>query len=430
MVMKKTASALLILAALFAGAAAQEPVDAVVAKVEDVPILKSEVDRQVELYRLTVPLSKVSEDSLRKMSLESLIETNLMMVRARSESLSVTDQEVEARLNMSIENMRAQFPTEEAFNAQLKEEGLTLAQLKDKHRQDARSQLLIQKLIDRTIRPKVGEPTAKEMEKFYESHKDSFPPEPERVDLSHILIIPKPGEQATRAFEGKVRQAMAALQEKKLSFATIAKRHSMDKRSASEGGDLGWVVKEDLFPEIREQIQKLRVGQVSDPIQSRAGIHFVRMMEKQGERMRLAHILLFPEPTEADIARAKRTANGLRTRATTGGEDFAKVAQTYSDDEETKGKGGSLGLVPVEAFSRYPEIKDELATMAEGEISDVMRTETGFHVFKMHKRLPMQQPTFETVKPQLREYIMGKKMQELYENWMKELKKKYYVERK
>ncbi len=427
--MKKIYSSIMILA--LAGAAlAQEPLDAVVAKVEDMPILKTEVDRQVEIYKMARPLGQISDDSLRRLALESLIETNLMLAKARDESLSVSPEEVEARLNKSIENMRAQFPTEEAFQAQLKEEGLTLAQLKDKHRQDARSQILIQKLIDRTLRPKVGEPSTKEMEQFYNSHRDSFPPEPEKVEISHILIIPKPGEQAQRAFETKVRTVMAALQEKKIGFATLAKRHSMDKGSAGGGGELGWVTKEDLFPEIRDKIQKLKVGQVSEPIQSRVGIHFVKLLEKQGERMRLAHILLYPVPAEADIARAKKTANGLRTRVTTGGEDFAKVAQTYSDDEDTKDKGGSLGQMPVEAFGRYPEIKDELATLAEGEVSEVLKSDTGFHIFKLHKRIPMQQPTFETVKPQIREYIMGKKMQELYENWMKELKKKYYVERK
>jgi peptidyl-prolyl cis-trans isomerase SurA len=411
-------------------ASAQEPVDAVVAKVEDMPILKSEVDRQVELYKMAGPMAKLPEDSLRKLALESLIETNLMLAKAKADSLTATNEEVEARLDKSIENMRAQFPTEEAFQAQLKEEGLTLAQLKDKHRRDARSQILIQKLIDRTLRPKVGEPSAKEMEQFYTDHRDSFPPEPEKVEISHILIIPKPGELATRNFETKARQVMAAIQAKKLSFGAIAKKYSMDKGSAAGGGELGWVVKDDLYPEIRDKIVKLKIGQVSEPIQSRVGVHFVKMLEKQGERMRLAHILLFPTPTEADVARAKKTATGLRTRVTTGGEDFAKVAQTYSDDEETKDKGGSLGQMPVEAFSRYPEIRDELATMAEGEISEVLKSDTGFHVFKLYKRIPMQQPTYETVKPQLREYIMGKKMQELYENWMKELKKKYYVERK
>lgn len=420
---------LALLMAMAGVLSAQGPVDAVVAKVEDMAILKSEVDRQVELYKMSGPMSQLPEDSLRKMALESLIETNLMLARAKADSLTATNEEVEARLDKSIQNMRAQFPTEEAFQAQLKEEGMTLAQLKDKHRQDARSQILIQKLIDRTLRPKVGEPSAKEMEQFYAAHRDSFPPEPEKVELSHILIIPKPGEQATRNFEAKARTVMAAIQEKKISFATLAKRHSMDKGSAVSGGELGWVTKEDLFPEIRDKIQKLRVGQVSEPIQSRVGVHFVKMLEKQGERMRLAHILLFPVPSEADIARAKKTAAGLRNRVATSGEDFAKVAQTYSDDEDTKDKGGSLGQMPVEAFGRYPEIRDELATMSEGEISEVLKSDTGFHVFKLHKRIPMQQPTYETVKPQLREYIMGKKMQELYENWMKELKKKYYVER-
>ncbi len=427
--MKRTAYALLFLSLLAAWPAAQEPVDAVVAKVEDMPILKSEVDRQVELYKMGGGIAQLPEDSLRKMALESLIETNLMLAKAKAESLTATTEEVEARLNKSIDNMRAQFPTEEAFQAQLKEEGLTLAQLKDKHRQDAQSQIVIQKLIDRTLRPKVGEPTSKEMEQFYEANKDSFPPEPEKVDISHILIIPKPGETATRNFETKVRQVMASIQARKLSFATIAKRYSMDKATAEKGGELGWVGKDDLFPEMREKILKLKVGQVSDPIQSQVGIHFVKILEKQGERMRLAHILLFPVPTESDIARAKRTANGLRTRVTTGGEDFAKVAQTYSDDKDSKGNGGSLGEMPVEAFGKYPEIKDELATLAPDSISPVLKSDTGFHIFKLNRRIPMQQPTYETIKPQLKEYIMGKRMQELYENMIKELKKKFYVER-
>jgi len=420
----------LLVASLMSQALAQQEVDAVVAKVEDTPILKSEVDRQVELLRMSLPQSQASDDSLRKIALESLIETQLLLAKAKADSLTADDKEVEERLNKSIENMKAQFPDEAAFNAQLKEEGLNLAQLKEKHRKDAKNQILIQKLLDREIRSKVKEPTARELEQFYATHKDSFPPEPEKVELSHILIIPKPGEAAKKNFEAQVRQVIAALQDKKVSFAALAKRYSMDKATAADGGNLGLVDTNDLFPEIRSQISNLKVGQVSSPIQSRVGIHFVKLIEKQGDKFRLAHILIYPEPTEADINRAKRTANSLRNRVTAGGEDFAKVAQTYSDDEESKGKGGRLGEMPIDAFGRYPEIKDELAAMSEGEVSEVLRTDTGFHIFKLHRRIPIQQPTFEDIKPQIREYIMGKRMQELYEEWMKELKKKFYVERK
>lgn len=420
----------LLIGSLVSPSLAQQEVDAVVAKVEETPILKSEVDRQVELLRMSMPQTQAPDDSLRKLALESLIETQLMLAKARTDSLTVDDREVEERLNKSIENMRSQFPSEAAFNAQLKEEGLTLAQLKDRHRKDAKNQILIQKLIDREIRSQVKEPTTKEMEQFYASHKDSFPPEPEKLEISHILIIPKPGETAQRNFEAKVKQVMAALQEKKLSFAALAKRYSMDRATAADGGNLGLVDTNDLFPEIRSQIVKLRIGQVSPPIQSRVGIHFVKLIEKQGDKFKLAHILLYPQPTEADVNRAKRTAAGLRHRVTTGGEDFAKVAQSYSDDEETKDNGGRLGEIPIDAFGRYPEIKDELATLMPDSISEVLRSDTGFHIFKLHRRIPRQQPTFESIKPQIREYLMGQRMQELYEKWMQELKKKYYVERK
>jgi peptidyl-prolyl cis-trans isomerase SurA len=408
---------------------AQADLDAIVGKVEDMPILRSEVERQVELFRLQAPNDSTPADSLRKAALESMIESKVMLAEAKAESVQASDNEVEQRLTKSIENMRAQFPTEAAFQEQLKREGVSLAQLKEKHREDARSQIMIQKLVDRNLRPKVGEPTTKEMEQFYASHQDSFPPEPEKLDLSHILIVPKPGEQAQRNFQSRLQQTIQATKLKK-NFATTAKKLSQDLNSAPNGGDLGWVSKGDLFPEIEKQVSKLKVGQVSGPIQSRVGIHFVKMIERKPDStMHLAHILLFPAPTEADRAKARKTVTALRRRVAEGGEDFAKVAGTYSDDADSKEKGGSLGQMPVESFNRYPTIKDELAGMSEGDISDVVESDTGFHIFKLVKRYPMQQPTYETVKEQLKEYLKAKKMQELYENWMKELKKKYYVER-
>ncbi|MDI6739529.1 MAG: peptidylprolyl isomerase [Candidatus Edwardsbacteria bacterium] len=405
---------------------AADPIDTIIGKVGDDIIMKSEVERQVQLYRMQAPSDPTPADSLRKAALENIIEGKIMFLEAKRESIAVTGPEVEEQIDKAIENMKAGFPSEDSFRLALKKEGTTLDKLKDKYRADTRERMMIQRLIDRKIKPKVANPTSKEVEAFYASHKDSIPNEPEKVQLAHILIIPKPGSAAQAAAQARVREALGQLRAKK-SFSSVAAKYSQDPGSAAKGGDLGWFGRGVMVPEFDQAVFSLKPGQTSDPFQSRFGFHIVKLLEKKGDEVRAAHILIRVVPSEADIAKARKTANGLHDRIVSGKEDFGKVAQSYSDDLESKAKGGDLGLAPVDAFP--PQVKDELAVMKEGDVSDVIETDTGFHVVKLHKREPAREATLESVKEQLTDYLKNRKMQDEYGSWMKDLKTKYFIER-
>jgi peptidyl-prolyl cis-trans isomerase SurA len=406
---------------------AADTLDAVIGRVGDQPILKSEVDRQVQIYRMQVPQDPTPLDSLRKMALEQKIENLVMLAEAKKESIFVKDSEIDEILDQRVAEMKAQFPTEEQFNAQLKAEGTTIAQLKAKNRDNVKDMLIIQRLIDRNLRSQITPPTTKELEAFFSSHKDSIPGEPEKVDLSHILISPKPGQKALTDAKKKIALIQNQLKLKK-PFAEVAKTYSDDPGSKLNGGDLGWFGRNQMVPEFEQAAFSMKPGQVSDVIPTQFGLHIIKLIEKKGDQVHAAHILVQVVPSEADVAKAKRTATALHERVTVGKEDINKVAKTYSDDPEAKNTDGRLSGIPVEGFPS--EIKDELAILKEGETSDIIETQTGFHIIRLEKRYPAQAPTLEAVKDQLTEYLKSKKMQEMYETWMKKLKTKYYIERK
>jgi peptidyl-prolyl cis-trans isomerase SurA len=64
-------------------------------------------------------------------------------------------------------------------------------------------------------------------------------------------------------------------------FAQLARAHSQDPGSSSEGGDLGWVAPGEMVPEFEQAMDELRPGQVSEPVKSRFGWHLIQVMERR-----------------------------------------------------------------------------------------------------------------------------------------------------
>jgi peptidyl-prolyl cis-trans isomerase C len=125
-----------------------------------------------------------------------------------------------------------------------------------------------------------------EVQKFYEENRAKL----ESVALSHILIAFQGGEAPPRdgvpltqeqALQ-KARQIHQRLQQG-ADFAQVAKQFSDDTGSAERGGSLGDVARGMLPPELDKIVFELPVGQVSNPVTSRYGIHIFKVTKKQGE---------------------------------------------------------------------------------------------------------------------------------------------------
>lgn len=206
-----------------------ETVDRIVAKVGDEIILESELAQQVAT--LEVQMQEVTPDSgklstLRRDVLEQMIENKILLAEAKKESLEVKRAELNDAVDRAIGEARSRFSSPEDFEKRLKEEGLDETKLRKQYEDELRDRLLVQKLIDKNIKPKV-EVSPKEVEEFYKTHRDSIPGEPERVDIAHILVTVKPGEEEIMNATKKLAQAQAELK-KGVKFAIVAKKYSED----------------------------------------------------------------------------------------------------------------------------------------------------------------------------------------------------------
>ena len=113
---------------------------------------------------------------------------------------------------------------------------------------------------------------------------DSVPTTPQNIPITqtlsrHILLRSRPGlsdQDAERRLQGYRDQVRA----KTADFGELAKKYSEDG-SASKGGDLGWMSPGDLVPEFEQAMNRLQIGEVSNPVKSEFGWHLIQVLDRR-----------------------------------------------------------------------------------------------------------------------------------------------------
>ena len=121
-----------------------------------------------------------------------------------------------------------------------------------------------------------------DIESFYKQNQARYG-QPERRRVSHILIeVPAAADEATKVkaklrAEDVAKRAAASPKD----FAALAKEFSQDSGSASQGGDLGWISKNMLVPQVEQAVFGLDAGKISGVIESPFGFHVLNVLELQ-----------------------------------------------------------------------------------------------------------------------------------------------------
>ncbi|WP_419737579.1 peptidylprolyl isomerase [Pseudomonas sp. COR18] len=125
-------------------------------------------------------------------------------------------------------------------------------------------------------------PSDEELQQVYDSGKSQWQtPALYRVSQIFLAVSDQQSlESVRRQAVDLSRKAQAAPGE----FAALATQYSQDRETASRGGDTGLQPLEQLMPQVRGALSRLKVGQVADPVQSPAGFHIVRLTELQPAR--------------------------------------------------------------------------------------------------------------------------------------------------
>ncbi|PRX24217.1 parvulin-like peptidyl-prolyl isomerase [Orenia metallireducens] len=137
---------------------------------------------------------------------------------------------------------------------------------------------------------------------------------------------------------------------------------------------------------------------------------------KQYEEVTASHILI--KTDDKEDAEAKAKAEEVLAKAKSG-EDFAKLAKEYSEGPSSS-RGGNLG-----SFTRGRMVKpfEEAAfSMEVGEISDLVKTEFGYHIIKVTDKKEATGKEFEEKKEEIKEKLVAQKEKEAVNNWLEEVR--------
>lgn len=125
-------------------------------------------------------------------------------------------------------------------------------------------------------------PSAAELQQAYDAGKANWMTPP-LYRVSQIFLA-VPDAQSLEAVRKQATELSKKAQAAPGEFAALATQYSQDRLTAEKGGDSGLQPLQQLVPEVRGAVARLKVGAVSDPVQSAAGFHVIKLTEQQPAR--------------------------------------------------------------------------------------------------------------------------------------------------
>ena len=397
--------------------------DRIVAIVDQTVVTEQELESRIAT--VTAQLKKQGtelppENVLRKQILERLITDTLQIQYAAQTGLKVDDNQLDKTIERIAEQNQM---TLTEFSEALAKDGVSMR----KFRSDIRNEITIARLREREVDGRVNV-TESEIDNFLTSQAANTENQDE-FEISHILIR-TPEEGATEDVQkakAKVDAAVKELNNGK-SFAEVSASFS-DAPNALEGGKLGWKSGAQMPALFLDALKTMQVGEVSQPLRSPNGFHVLKLTNKRGGNSPLViqqthsrHILIKLSEIMSE-KEGKQKMDNIKERLDNG-EKFEVLARQYSEDS-TASNGGDLGWInPGDTVPQFEKAMNELK---DNQISQPVRTQFGWHVIQVIERRS-QDMSKEAARLKARQEIRAKKADEAYQDWIRELRDRAYVE--
>ena len=418
-------AALAFMQPLAHAAANPVPLDRVLVIVNDEAITQWDMNEQRRILLSQMQASKITpppNDVLDKQVLERLIVERAVLQYAKETGIRIDDTTVERTiLRVAEENKLS--PDE--FRKVLEREGIPYAN----YREDIRRQITIQRVRDREVDSKVTVSDA-EVDNYLATVAAQAGGEDEYL-LSHIYISVAEQASPTAVEESRKRaeQALAEVRAGK-DFGQVAASYS-NAPDATSGGNLGWRTRARLPSVFADIVQKMKPGEVSAVLRSASGFHVVKLVEERNrnqptvvDQTHARHILIKvnEQTSESD---AKIKIDRLRERLVAGA-NFEELARANSEDA-SNARGGDLGW--LSAGDTVPDFEHAMDRLAVNEISQPVRTPFGWHLIQVIERRK-QDVTQQRRRDEARKAIRQRKSDEQFEEFVRQLRDRTYVEYK
>jgi peptidyl-prolyl cis-trans isomerase SurA len=260
------------------------------------------------------------------------------------------------------------------------------------------------------------------MRAFFEENRSQLPPRPPIVSFRQIVLDAR-ADTAARARAFRLADSLVGELRRGTDFAALAKRHSDDSTTRESGGELGWFRRGVMVKPFEIAAFSLRPGEISAPVESPFGLHIIKVDRIQPAEILARHILIVPELSAEQRARARQFADSIRA-ALVAGAPFDQLAQRYTDPLEPR-------LTEDVPISQLPsDYQAAIEADASLGLRPVLEMTGGTHrvrfvILDILKRQAAGPVEFEDVKARIRARLADQLALDLY---LKRMRRETYVD--
>jgi len=402
--------------------AAVQPLDHIVAVVNDEVITRQELARRYQevvqnLARQETPLPP--RGALETQLLERMITELALQQHARGTGIRVDPTQVERALQRIATQNKLDLA---GLATALEKEGQSL----DSMRNTIRNEILITRARERDVDNRVSVSDA-EIEGYLQTQVQQGVET--EYNFAHILVsVPENASPEQIQTRRALAEDVLAQITRGADFAQLSASHS-DAANALQGGAFGWRASGKLPALFVDALKPLQPGQVSPLLKSSNGFHILKLNDKRGLDATLSiiqtharHILIKTNELTSE-ADARNRLLQLKERIDNGVK-FDELARLHSEDASAS-KGGDLGW--VNPGDTVPDFEKAMDALQPGQVSAPIQSPFGWHLIQVLERRD-QDVTQERQKLLARQAIRERKAEEAFQDWVRQIRDSAYVE--
>ena len=432
--MKKILTLTLLLSVLLPARAQKYEgvVEKTVALIGNDIVMLSDIEAEAQMQRargLTV------DKSARCEILEGFLVSKLFLTQAKLDSLVVSEAQVsnmlDQRMNEVLTTLGGEQKAEEYF-------GKPLYKLRQEWHDALSDQSLIQEM-QRNVASNTPKLTPRDIKKYVEeTPAEDLPMVSTKYRIRQIGIYPD-----REAAELAVKEQLVGLRERVVNgekFSTLARLYSQDPGSMNKGGELGMASRSIFWPAFSDAAMSLKVGQVSQVVETPDGFHIIQLIERDGDMFHARHILIKPQYTSADRDRAFHKLDSIRNLVVLDSMSFFDAARSFSEERHSATSGGLMadeytGSSYFEKDQLKPNDYNVLRTMQEGDISEPFESldnegrngNTIYKILYLEKVIPAHVANFQDDYNSLIDEVNAKNAQKAIDDFIADKQKSTYI---
>lgn len=394
------------------------------------------LDSDIEKFKKEVELRSEGKITISDCEmLEELMQQKLLAHHAVVDSVTVSQGDIDSRVNRSIAFFTNEYGSEEkvveayGFN-DIEDLRKELERVQKENSLIEKEQQKITKDVD---------VTPEEVRLYFNGLKEKgeLPEIPAEVELAQLVLYAEASSEEEERVVIKLKELKKDI-ENGASFDLKAIINSDDPSVAQNKGNLGIITKETNFiKEFKEAAFSLDEGQISEPIKTIFGYHIIKLHKIRGQGREVSHILIQPEISDEKLKETKEEIEKIVADIKEGKITFEEAVKKYSEDKDTKLSGGLLmnpytGEPTFELTRMPPDLFGRISELKQGELSDVFYDETRggekmYKVIFIKHRTDTHKADIVEDYVRMQQFALEKKKEEELNKWSKEKISETYI---